>query len=156
MRWRRDTTDDAGTQRLGEVGKNEAKPQDPEEGEAHASSHQALGYQTPAAMYFGNWNAHEQTERGDTMGRPTCESLLLGLPDAKFFCGKPAASKKNRLRRGQANQIRTRRLLQRWVQGKGLKRRPFPCDPIPASNAGRENTNSSLKIGEHLEKPVPG
>jgi hypothetical protein len=81
MRWKRDTTDDAGTQRLGEVGKNEAKPQDPEEGEAHASSHQALGYQTPAAMYFGNWNAHEQTERGDTMGRPTCESLLLGLPD---------------------------------------------------------------------------
>jgi hypothetical protein len=24
MRWRRDTTDDAGTQRLGEIGKNEA------------------------------------------------------------------------------------------------------------------------------------
>jgi hypothetical protein len=147
MRWRRNTTDDAETQRLAEVRKNEAKPQDPEEGEAHAWSHQALGHQTQAAMYFGNWNAHEQTKRGDTMGRSTCESLLLGLPDAKFFCGRAAASKKNRPRHGQANQI-----LQRWVQGKGLKRRPFPCDPIPASNAGR----SSLKIGEHLEKPVPG
>src|SRR5215471_8582165 len=36
-----------------------------------------------------------RVKKGDAMGRSTCESSLPGAPDAKFFCGKPAALKKS-------------------------------------------------------------
>src|SRR6516162_10906251 len=49
-----------------------------------------------------------RAKTGDAMGRPTFESSLLGVPDTKFFCGKPAW-KKIRLRHEESNQFCKRR-----------------------------------------------
>jgi hypothetical protein len=59
------------------------------------------------------------------MGRPTCESSFLELPNAKLFV-KTGGVKKICSRHREPNAFRKCRFLQRWVQGKGLKRRPFP------------------------------
>jgi hypothetical protein len=34
-------------------------------------------------------------KKRDAVGRPTCESSLLGHPDTKFFCGKRGMGTKN-------------------------------------------------------------
>src|SRR6516162_10305013 len=65
-----------------------------------------------------------RAKTGDARGRPTCESSLLGVPDTKFFCGKPAW-KKIRLQHEESNQFRKRRLLWVWA-GKAA---PSPTTP---------------------------
>jgi hypothetical protein len=59
----------------------------------HELPHQALAYQTPAAMYFEEKNARKGSETGDARGHASSRSSLLGLPDAKFSPGDPAFQK---------------------------------------------------------------
>jgi len=66
-----------------------------------------------------------RAKTGDARGRPTCESSLLGVPDTKFFCGKPAW-KKIRLRHEESNQFRKHRLLWVWAGKAALPLRPHP------------------------------
>lgn len=48
----------------------------------HERLHQALGYQTPAAIYFGRMKC---AGRGDAVDRSSRRSSFLGAPGARFF-----------------------------------------------------------------------
>jgi hypothetical protein len=121
-------------------------------------------------------------QKGDAVGRGTWESSLLKLPSAKFFYRKRQIGTKNEkeaksraggrlfkyrnaagggakseYRSAQVARPKLRRASPGMVQGKRLKRRPFPCYPIPALNANREwgvGPNQSIKRGQ-IKLPNP-
>jgi hypothetical protein len=64
------------------------------------------------------------------MGRPTCESSLLELPNAKLFV-KTGGVKKSALD-AESRCISQTQASPEMGAGKGLKRRAFPYDPIQA------------------------
>src|SRR5207244_8670153 len=88
-----------------------------------------------------------RAKRGDVIGRPAWESSFLGHPDANFFRRKPGWLENSVTRRIQRTEsIFPTPVSPRVAEGKGFKRRPFPCDPISDLKAERYNTGTMYHI----------
>jgi transposase InsO family protein len=70
----------------------------------------------------------EQSESGGAMGRPSCESSLLGIPEAKFFSRKAAASK-NPSSKGKMDAFRKRWASPQMGVGEGIQTPSLPPTP---------------------------
>ena len=99
------------------------------------------------------------------MGRARSESSLLGSPDAKFFCGKPGASKKSALGAARRTHFANAGFSRDGCRGRGSNAAPSPATPsrlqmrsgkhaFQFSNSRQRSTlerpNFCLKNAEHL------
>ena len=76
--------------------------------------------------------ARSRAKTGDAMGRPTCESSFLELPNAKLLVKKPAASK-NPLSTRRTGCISQTQASPEMGAGEGAQAPPLPLRPHPGS-----------------------
>src|SRR5580704_5472538 len=71
-----------------------------------------------------------RAKAGGALGRPSCESSLLGIPEAKFFSRKAAASK-NPSSKGKMDAFRKRWASPQMGVGEGGGKTTTPPPPPP-------------------------
>jgi hypothetical protein len=83
-------------------------------------------------------------QKGDAVGRASRQSRFLGDPNAKFFCEKALVSENPPLTRRVESTSQSQSSPAMDVGEGAHTRRPFPYDPILASNAERQKTFGNI------------